>query len=146
MCLVYHSFGLRNDGMVIYIIVGGVIGIATTVAVWLIGRSYPLDSISYALVICTVYFIGSLVSFVAHSRITFRVKVPISRFLSHLVVASGSALATSIISSLLRPFVFDGFFGSHFNAGMTDALTFLTAALLVAIISYFLAKVFVFKP
>jgi putative flippase GtrA len=131
--------------MILYLIVGGVIGVLTTAAVWLVGHSVTLDATAYALVVASVYFLGALTSFIAHSRITFRVKVPASRFVRHLGVAGGSALATGVISSLLRPIVPGAVLGFTLDSGLIDATAFLAAALIVAAGSYFLAKIYVFS-
>ena len=36
--------------MILYLIVGGVIGVITTAAVWLVGHSFVLDAVAYAMV------------------------------------------------------------------------------------------------
>lgn len=132
--------------MILYLIVGGVIGLATTAAVWLIGQNIALGTLQYALVVICVYFVGALGSFIAHARITFRVKVPASRFVRHLGVAAASALATGAISALVRPLVPGSVIGFGLETGMIDALGFLVAALMVAAGSYFLSKMYVFRP
>lgn len=131
--------------MIVYLIVGGVIGVVATGVVWLAGQVFTLDALAYGILVAVIYFIGAVVSFIAHSRITFRVKVRADRFVRHLGVAGGSALATGLISSIVRSFMPGRIAGFRLDAPITDAFAFIAASLIVAAGSYFLSKMFVFR-
>lgn len=130
--------------MIVYLLVGGVIGVLASVLVWIMQQLFAPGPTGYAIGVAGIYFFCACISFVAHARITFKVAVPMERFVRHLALASVSAVATGALSSALRTLVPASFAGIPIDSGMAAVAGFIAASLIIAVVSYLLARSFVF--
>lgn len=128
-----------------FVAVGGVIGVISTVAIWAAGQMMPLTSWSYGLVVVCVYLAGAVTAFIGHARISFGVKVPISRFANHLVLSGSMALITAALSAGIRSVLPTMVAGMVVAPGVRDAAAFVMAALASSVLSFGLSRLFVFK-
>jgi len=133
------------EGLVRFVAVGGVLGVLSVGAIWLIGEVADLGPLAYACAVAAVYFLSALCSFFAHARISFRVAVPMSRLPRHLAVCAGTAVATGLLSSGIRALLPSAALGLPLDDGLRDSVAFLAAALVMAVVSYLLSRAFVFQ-
>lgn len=128
-----------------FLMVGGVIGVVSTVAIWAAGQLVPLGTLAYGLVVLCVYLAGAVMAFIGHARFSFGVRAPIARFGNHLGLSATMALVTATVSAWIRSLLPASIWGMAFTAGYRDAAAFVTAALASAVLSFGLSRALVFS-
>jgi putative flippase GtrA len=128
-----------------FLMVGGVIGLVSTLAIWVAGQLVPLGTWAYGLVVLLVYLAGAVMAFIGHSRISFGVRTPITRFGNHLALSATMALVTAMLSAWFRSLLPASLLGMAITAGYRDAAAFVAAALASSVLSFGLSRAFVFS-
>ncbi len=127
----------------VFLTIGGIVGVITLLIRELFDIVLGIDNrIVYLLSIAFAYFIGIILSFFLHSKVTFgRKKVAKNNLFSFIVVAILGLISTMIFSFMLRYWVsFDSYFK---NFGAT--ISFGIGSILSSILTYSANAKFVFK-
>jgi len=128
-----------------YFIVGGAIGVTSTLLLEFILRVSPTDTaVVYGLSVAIVYAIGVLAGFILHHRFTFQDTVVVLRWHrlgQFFAIAVLGALLTSGLSVFIR-FVLNI---DRVVGEFAGATAFVVAALTVSVVTYWLNARFVFS-
>lgn len=128
-------------GFVIYLVIGGAIGLAASIVLFAISSTRQLSTLAYALVVFLVYAVGVAISYLAHSAITFDAGRNAAGAMRHILVCGASGIAVSTLAALFRA----GLGEANWDPALNGTLAFAAASLIVATGSYWASRSWVFN-